>query len=115
MKKFVIVLCVCFFSGSAMALECFRPIERIFTGYTVSTSKIHIDHGDGYAASVVRLRYVNNDEKIVDRLLTVILTAHMTGKGDKGIWFRYASGVDGSEPSCKSTGVMQAVEAVWLD
>ena len=111
MKKNITVAALfLFFSQSVFAIECTRPIKRIFTGYTTSTSKIHVEHGDGYAASVVRLPYVNNDEKIVDRILSVLLAAHM---GGKQITFRYLQGDNGSEASC-TPSVSQITQAVWL-
>ncbi|CCN80447.1 hypothetical protein VIBNISFn27_620001 [Vibrio nigripulchritudo SFn27] len=90
--------------------ECMRPIESIFTGYTSTTSKIHVEHGDGYSPSVVRLPFVANDEKIVDRMLSVLLSAHM---GGKSVTFRYLQGEDGSPASCTPT-VKQITEAVWI-
>jgi len=90
--------------------QCDRPIGRIFTGYTLSTSKIHIEHDDGFSASIVRLPYVNNDEKIVDRILSVLLAAKM---GRKEVRFRYLKGEDDSVASC-TPKVSQILEAVWL-
>ena len=104
--RFLFFLFVTIFAAQANAKECTRPIERIFTGYTSTTSKIHIEHGDGFAASIVRLPYVNNDEKIVDRILSVLMAAHMAGRSVK---FRYAQG----DAVCRPQGV-QPISAVWL-
>ena len=109
--KFIPVLLLIFISVNASAsIDCERPIKRVFTGYTLSGSKIHVEHGDGYAASVVQLPYVNGDEKIVDRILSTILAAHM---GSKKIEFRYLKGINNSSASCQPT-VNQITEAVWL-
>lgn len=105
-KKVMLGVALLMATSSALAIECIRPIERIFTGYTVSESKIHVEHGDGYAASAVRLSSVNNDEKIVDRILSVLLAAHMGGREVK---FRYP----GTTASCTPT-TNQLVEAVWI-
>ena len=112
MKKIIsLIIILTTFNQFSIAAECKRPIKRIFTGYTASTSKIHVEHGDGYRASVVRLSAVNNDEKIVDRILSVLLSAHM---GGKEVTFRYLKGVDNSEASCTAS-VSQLTEAVWLE
>jgi len=109
--KIYFTLLLSLFSTTVFAVECERPIKRIFTGYSASTSKIHIEHSDGYAASIVKLPFVNNDEKIVDRMLSTILSAHM---GQKEITFRYLKGEDGSASSCKPT-VSQITQAVWIE
>lgn len=111
MKKILIAPLILLFANVASATQCNRPIEKIFTGYTTSTSKIHVEHGDGYAASVVRLPFVNNDEKIVDRILSVLLTAHMAGRQ---VTFRYAEDLNGGSGSC-TPSVNQIVEAVWIN
>jgi hypothetical protein len=108
--KLSLFLFVFFSSQSVFSAECDRPIDRIFTGYTPSTSKIHIEHGDGFSASVVRLPYINNDEKIVDRILSVLLAAKM---GEKDVRFRYLKGEDNSAASC-TPEVSQILQAVWL-
>ena len=109
--KIILFVIIAFFSQAASATECKRPIKKIFTGYTASTSKIHIEHGDGHDSSVVRLSHVNNDEKIVDRILSVLLAAHLAGRD---VTFRYAQGLDGSPASCQPT-VDQLTQAVWLE
>ena len=93
------------------SLDCKRPIKKIFTGYTPSQSKIHVEHSDGHGPSIVRLSSVNNDEKNVDRILSVLLAAHM---GKREVTFRYVTGVDGNSPNCSSS-VSQLTEAVWLE
>lgn len=109
----IVFALACYSSGALAATkECKRPIKRIFTGYSSSTSKIHIDHGDGYKASVVQLPYVNNDDKIVDRILSTLLAAHM---GGRPVIFRYLKGADGSEASCESTTTNQITLAVWIE
>ena len=107
-----ILIATLFLSQNVLAqIECKRPIKKIFTGYTTSTSKIHVEHGDGYSASVVRLPYVNNDEKHVDRILSVLLAAKM---GGKEVSFRYLKGEDDTAASC-TPKVSQITQAVWLE
>jgi hypothetical protein len=110
-RKITVSVLILLVSQQALATQCKRPIKKIFTGYTASTSKIHVDHGDGYAASVVRLPHVNNDEKIVDRILSVLLAAHL---GGREVTFRYSQGEDGSAASCSPT-VSQLTQAVWIE
>ena len=109
--NFILMLGMLFLGQNVFAVECKRSIKRIFTGYTPSTSKIHIEHGDGFSASIVRLPYVNNDEKNVDRILSVLLSAKM---GGKEITFRYLKGEDDTPSSCEPK-VNQILEAVWLE
>ena len=112
MKKLIIA--ILFFGcviENVFAVDCARPIKKIFTGYSASTSKIHIEYSDGYAGALVRLQFVGNDEKAVDRILSVLMAGHLSGKV---IHSRYETGVDGSAPSC-TPATTQALSAVWIE
>ncbi len=109
MKKVFLILSIIASQG-AQALDCDRPIQKIFTGYTSSGSKIHVSHGDDHAASIVRLDTVNGEEKHVDRILSVLLAAHL---GGRNVTFRYMKGADGSAATCTPTS-NQLTSAVWI-
>jgi|GEM_PF-5235883 len=111
MFRVILTLALCGFCMLVQAKECNRPIKRIFTGFTTTTSKIHIEHGDGYQPSVVRLPQVNNDEKIVDRILSVVLAAHLS---KTPVTFRYASTISGKPATCKPIEG-QYIQAVWIN
>ncbi|MFD2167180.1 hypothetical protein ACFSJY_13055 [Thalassotalea euphylliae] len=91
-------LMLLFVSCSSMAMECTRPVLTVFTGYSTSDSKIHVEHGDGYSASIVDLEFVSKDAKAANDILATLLLAHKDGKPVK---FKYAQRKDGNELSCK--------------
>jgi hypothetical protein len=102
--KFLSVFLLVFTSLSVSALECERPIKSVFTGWSEWGNRIVVDHDDGGGLSYVTDASVGNNPKLVDRILSTILAAHMGGKRIKFI---------SSGHSCTSKG-NQKVEAVWI-
>lgn len=98
-------------TAHADIIDCKRPVKRIFTGYTETTSKIHVEYSDGYAAAAMRMQFIGNDEEVVNRTLGMLLAGHMSGRT---LYSRYISGLDGSEPSC-TPSTNQALVAVWVE
>jgi hypothetical protein len=104
----IIVLIFPASSFNALALDCVRPIQHVWSGY--DGNKIYVIYADGYQAAGMQLAYVGNDEHIVNRTLSVILSGHIAGKS---VTFRYEGGADGSAPSCTPT-VVQKLIGAWV-
>lgn len=109
MKKLPLILCILFYSTNAFSLDCTRPIKNLWSGY--DPNRIYVIHGDGYSNSGMKLEYVNNDEAVLNRTLSIIMSASMS---NKTITFRYTGGVDGSVPSCTPT-VQQKLIGAWIN
>ena len=110
-KSFAVVSLLLVPVVSLADIDCRRPIKRIFTGHTDTTSKIHIEYSDGYAPAAMRLLYVNNDEEVVNRTLQLLLAGPLSGRH---VVSRYAGGLDGSEASCTPRSI-QALIAAWIE
>lgn len=110
-KMFAVVSLLVAPAVSVADVDCRRPIKKIFTGHTPTSSKIHIEYGDGYAPAAMRLAYVNNDEEVVNRTLQLLLAGHLSGRH---IVSRYVAGLDGSAPSCTPSST-QALVAAWIE
>lgn len=110
-KMFAVVSLVLMPVISIADIDCRRPVKKIFTGHSPTTSKIHVEYGDGYAPAAMRLPYVNNDEEVVNRTLQLLLAGHLSGRH---IISRYSGGLDGSMPSCTPSST-QALVAAWIE
>ena len=86
-------------SVSALAITtvgCERSIAKIRQG-NHSANLVYIEHGDGYANSGMQLTNIDDNEKIIDRTLSMLLAAHIAGKK---ITFSYINTGSGA-PTCK--------------
>jgi len=95
--------------SQSYALDCTRPVKNLWSGY--DSNRIYVIHGDGYAASGMKLEYVGNDEAAINRTLSVIMSGIMAGKT---VTFRYSCGVDNSPPSC-TPSVTQKLIGAWVN
>jgi len=108
MKK-IILLALFFISCNSYAYkDCDRPVKRLWSGD--SPNKIYVTYTDGFADAGMKLEYVNNDEQIVSRTLSIIMAGAM---GGKSIRFRYSEGTDESAATCTPT-VDQKLIGAWL-
>ena len=90
--------------------DCTRPITRVWAGYDPNGNRVYVQHGDGYGDSELRAPFVGNDVQIIDRILSVILSAKLS---NKDVTFRYEQGADGSAASCTPT-VKQQLIGAWI-
>lgn len=109
MKKLLLLSSLMFYSTQAFSLDCTRPIKNLWSGY--DANRIYVIHGDGYSNSGMKLEYVNNDNAVLNRTLSIIMSGSMA---NKTITFRYSGGEDGSAPSCTPT-VPQKLVGAWVN
>lgn len=111
MKHCIFLSCLLYFATSNAYgyVECTRPIATIWSGY--DNYRIYVQFNDSYAPAGMTLADVGNDEKVVDRALSIILSGYLTGKN---ITMRYSHGANGSAPSCSPT-VIQEVIGAWIN
>lgn len=88
------------------AIDCQKPIERIYAGHDV----LFVMHGNGYSWSRMRIDYVDNDQEVLNRTLSMMLTAKASGET---LIFRYTEGIDGSPASC-TNNIKQKFVGVWI-
>lgn len=105
---FILFLLLSVASHDVFALDCARPIARVFSGY--DGNKIYVIYSDGFANAGMNLSDVDNDEQVVNRTLAIILSGHLA---ERTITFRYAAGQDGSAASCTPT-VTQRLVGAWV-
>lgn len=101
--KYLGIFLVALAAKSYSVVECERPIEKIWTGD--DPHKLYVVHGDSYAPSGMRLEDVGDNE-IINRTLSILLAAHISGKRSV---FRYANG-----SSCTPTSAQQII-GVWIE
>ena len=117
MKRFLVrsfIVIGISFSSLTQAIEmldCVRPMKKIFTGYTTSGSKIYIQYSDGFSVARMRMEDINNDEEIVNRVLSILMAGHVSGRT---VISRYSGGEDGSAPSC-TPSVDQKLISAWIE
>ena len=104
MKK-LLILFVISFSSMAMSLDCTRPIKSIRTA--AMDNKVYVIHDDGFANSGMQLQNVGNDNEVINRTLSLLLTAHVSGKTVK---FRYIT-TNGNAATCTPSATQQFVGA----
>ena len=92
----------------AAIADCSRPIQAVWSGY--DGNRIYVLYRDGFAPAGMMLTYVNNDEHVANRTLSVILAGQL---GGKSVIFRYLEGEDGSPPSC-TPAVTQKRIGAWV-
>lgn len=108
MKKTMLTLILTVYASASYGLDCTRPIKNVWSGF--DGHKVYVIHGDGFANSGMRLEYVNNDDAVINRTLSIIMSA---GMASKSISFRYSGGDDGSAASCTPT-VTQKLIGAWV-
>ena len=98
-----------FISNTAVAvswdIDCVRPIKSIRTAAMDYT--LYVIHGDGYANSGMQLTNVENDNEVINRTLSLLLTAHISGKV---AIFRYVD-TNGAEATCTPSATQQFIGA----
>jgi len=92
--------------SSVMAIDCTRPIEKVFVG---SGTDLWIAYSDGYNPATMKLSDIQN-EKTIDRTLSVVLAGFMAGRN---VVSRYSEGLDGSPASCTPTATQKLIGA-WV-
>jgi len=109
MKKiYTVIILIASISNAWAFVDCPRPVSKVWSGDV--TNRIAVLHSDSFQSSLMTLEYVNNDDKVIDRVLSVILSGAM---GGKTITFRYSAGTDGSPASCTPT-VPQKLIGAWV-
>lgn len=106
---FIFILLSSVLSHDVLALDCVRPIARVFSGH--DGNKIYVIYTDGFANAGMTLSDVDNDEQAVNRTLAVILSGYLA---ERTITFRYVAGQDGSAASC-TPSVTQRLVGAWVN
>lgn len=94
-----------FISNTAMAVDCIRPIKSIRTASM--DNKLYVIHGDAYANSGMQLANVGNDNEVINRTLSLLLSAHLSGKVAT---FRYID-TNGAAATCTPSATQQFIGA----
>lgn len=92
--------------GALAYQDCKRSVSSLFIGKDL----IYMQHPDGYGVTRVKLQSVDNDQKTMDRILSVILSARLASRD---LIFRYVSSDDGSPVSCTNP-VGQSASGAWI-
>lgn len=98
-----------FLCAQSFALDCLRPVKKLWSGF--DNNRIYVIHGDGYSNSGMSLDSVNQDEAVVNRTLSMIMSGAVAGKT---ITFRYQSTQDGSPVSCTPSAQQNFIGA-WIE
>jgi len=91
----------------AIAKDCKRPIKQIRQG-AHSANLVYVIHGDGYGNSGMQLANINNDKGIMNRTLSMLLTALLA---KKSITFSYID-VNGVTATCTPTSTQQFIGVI---
>ena len=89
-------------------IDCERPIKRIWAGS--DGNRIYVTHGDESGNSGMPLAVVESDEKVIDRALSILLSAKMSGNP---VTFRYID-TNGTAATCTPTSTQYFI-GVWLN
>jgi hypothetical protein len=93
---------------ASASIDCVRTVYRVWSGS--DPNQVFVEYTDGFASAAMALAYVNNDQSVVNRTLSIILAGTLAGRT---ISFRYLEGVDGSPASCSPT-VYQKLIGAWV-